>query len=391
MPATPDPEAGITRRALVGLAVLGAAPALGGLAGCAALSDASAQPASGASGSPATRTASADAAGPEAASAEAASAALARRLGAAVGAGDREGFLRCFTPGARTLGEVWFSAWRSFAGVELAGAPDGHLEVTWRVGEEAGTSATALPVRLLGGLVDGVDDPSPLPIWLRHLVVLARSGPVSVLAAAEVDADAWLEHARTAADRVRDAGLDGWHGWTGDVVVEIPVDSRDFDLRDAGDAGSGAAAYTVREVDHQDVVVVDPMVTRAWSDADVAGLLTHEVVHVALGVSGDRAPMWVREGVADWVAAPWWPKLRAENRAASAGAPADAELPTDADFADPDTVARAYALAEAAVAGIVAEHGRDALLAWAHDWAGAPAPSAAALTELLRAELARRR
>lgn len=380
MPACSHPGRGVTRRRLLGVAVAGAGVA--GLGGCGIRTDASAPPASaGPTGAASTATTDRPRT----------TRVVAGRLGDALVAGDRTGFVDLFTAGARSLGEVWFAAWRSFTDVAIGGSADGHLELTWRLGEEAGTSAAALPIRFLGGLIDGVDDPTPLPIWLRHPVVLARSGPVSVLAAADVDADAWLARAGTAADRVRNAGLEGWHGWTGDLVVEIPVDSRDFDLRDAGDTGSGAAAYTVREPDHQDVVVVDPMVTRDWSDEDAAGLLTHEVVHVAMGVSGDRAPTLVREGVADWVAGPWWPKLREENRARTSEAPADARLPTDDDFADPGTVAGAYALAEAAVAGIVAEHGRERLLAWARDWAAADAPSTAALTALLQTELARRR
>jgi hypothetical protein len=75
-------------------------------------------------------------------------------------------------------------------------------------------------------------------------------------------------------------------------------------------------------------------------------LVRHELTHVALGTRDDDVPVWLSEGVAEWVSVrPMAPQDRripeAAVRAAEEGVP---DLPDDADFNDADSQAH-YGLA----------------------------------------------
>ncbi len=90
-------------------------------------------------------------------------------------------------------------------------------------------------------------------------------------------------------------------------------------------------------------------------------LLRHELTHVAVGTHDDDAPVWLSEGLAEWVSVrPLAPEQRrlptAAMRAARAGAP---DLPDDATFNDDDSQAH-YGLAWWAVEYVADSYGDEA-------------------------------
>lgn len=98
-------------------------------------------------------------------------------------------------------------------------------------------------------------------------------------------------------------------------------------------------------------------------EADFLDRITrHELVHAALADSDDRVPLWVAEGVAEWVAAASLPPDRRRIAAvAVTRAQADVnQLPASASFNGPDQ-AWNYALAWMAIDWIAAKHGEAAV------------------------------
>ena len=94
-------------------------------------------------------------------------------------------------------------------------------------------------------------------------------------------------------------------------------------------------------------------------------LVRHELTHVAVGVHDDLAPVWLSEGLAEWVSVrPLAPEdrrlpdtaLRAAKKAAEEGR---ADLPDDASFNDEDSEAH-YGLAWWAVEYVADSYGDEA-------------------------------
>jgi hypothetical protein len=133
-------------------------------------------------------------------------------------------------------------------------------------------------------------------------------------------------------------------GWPGRVVIEAPssldqmaalLDAKPADYRDiaavtTGEGGGNAAAPADR-------VILNPAAFGELSSFGRQVVLTHETTHVATRRSTTaHTPLWLSEGIADWVA------YRDSGRTAVEIAPelADdvragrtpARLPTDADF-----------------------------------------------------------
>ncbi|MEW1864461.1 hypothetical protein AB0399_29525 [Streptomyces sp. NPDC088194] len=133
-------------------------------------------------------------------------------------------------------------------------------------------------------------------------------------------------------------------GWPGSVVIEAPstldqmaallsakpADYRDIAAVTTGEGGGNAAAPADR-------VILNPAAFGELSAFGRQVVLTHETTHVATRLSTTAStPLWLSEGVADWVA------YRDSGRTAREIAPelaADVEagrtpaaLPTDADF-----------------------------------------------------------
>ncbi|WP_395695356.1 hypothetical protein [Nocardioides sp.] len=89
-------------------------------------------------------------------------------------------------------------------------------------------------------------------------------------------------------------------------------------------------------------------------------LVRHELTHVALGTRDDDVPVWLAEGIAEWVSvAPLAPQQRRIPEAAVAAAEAgDDDLPDDATFNDADSEAH-YGLAWFAVEVLADTYGPD--------------------------------
>lgn len=94
----------------------------------------------------------------------------------------------------------------------------------------------------------------------------------------------------------------------------------------------------------------------------LARLVRHELVHVALGDADDDVPVWLAEGVAEWVSVRRLPPHRrlisqeAIDEAIALAERGKAGLPTDTEFNDADQAAH-YGLAWWAVQSIADEHG----------------------------------
>lgn len=184
----------------------------------------------------------------------------------------------------------------------------------------------------------------------RTAVQLWDQGPVRVVRGAhslvlglgaEKTLRGYADDADQAVPQVRHA----WgSGWPGKVVIEAPssldrmaalLDARPTDYRDiaavtTGEGGGNAAAPADR-------VIINPAAFGELSAFGRQVVLTHETTHVATRLSTTaHTPLWLSEGIADWVAyrdsgrtaGEIAPELAADVRAGRT----PAALPTDADF-----------------------------------------------------------
>jgi hypothetical protein len=140
--------------------------------------------------------------------------------------------------------------------------------------------------------------------WLGPLSASERGG-VTVVVGVGQSLDRWTSLAATALGNVRQmlpAGLGG--SWNRQAVIEVPATQRDFESVLGKPAGShtsiaavthraGAAGEAIR-------IVVNPKAAPLTSSA-LQSLLEHELVHVATRSPDSAAPMWVEEGLAEWV------------------------------------------------------------------------------------------
>ncbi len=190
-------------------------------------------------------------------------------------------------------------------------------------------------------------------IWDQGPVRVVRGAHSLVLGLGDVRRlRGYAEDADQAVPEVRHAF---GSGWPGNVVVEAPstldqmaallsadpADYRDIAAVTTGEGGGNAAAPADR-------VVLNPAAFGELSAFGRQVVLTHETTHVATRLSTTAStPLWLSEGVADWVA------YRDSGRTAREIAPelaADvgagrtpAALPTAADFrSDAKDLAQAY-------------------------------------------------
>lgn len=97
-------------------------------------------------------------------------------------------------------------------------------------------------------------------------------------------------------------------------------------------------------------VIVDPEAVVRLDAAEELLLLAHEITHIAsAGTTASATPIWMIEGLAEYVSlrdSGWSPAARAWTLADEVRAGAiPADLPTDADFADPNRYVQAYDMA----------------------------------------------
>ncbi len=186
------------------------------------------------------------------------------------------------------------------------------------------------------------------------------------------------------------------YDWSRSVVIYALSDSRFLDGLDdlPGDHPESldAVAFPVR-VSPDDsglaatrVVLSPRMLARPGRERD--RLVRHELTHVALGAHDDRAPVWLSEGLAEYVSVrPLAPEDRAvPARVLRAARQGVSGLPEDASFNDADADEH-YALAWWACEYLSASYGESVLWGLLDAFDNASAGSASAPDQVLRDRL----
>jgi len=200
--------------------------------------------------------------------------------------------------------------------------------------------------------------------------VVVRNGPVLVVTPSR-DATELGRLGRAALARV----LARWPAPPSRPGAAIVV-ARDADAFVAAGGSAGAAGTSVRLGTGPLTVVLAPGLPRAGGKVP-ASVLTHECVHVIAdlcatqaGADRDRAPRWLREGLAEYFSAKSLDLAAALEAAARARLKAlrmPTDFPTDADFdaAVPDA---AYDLSWLAVDLLADQLGDAGVVAWYRTW-----------------------
>jgi hypothetical protein len=160
--------------------------------------------------------------------------------------------------------------------------------------------------------------------------------------------------------------------WGSQVVVYALSDPRFLDGFDDLPGGDPEAldgvAFTVPGADDQTAstrfALSPSLLPRAGArrpDADLDRLVRHELAHVAVGAHDDGVPVWLSEGIAEWVS---WQALAPADRHVPAAALAAARrgirtMPSDESFNDADAAVH-YALAWWVCEWLVQTYGPDA-------------------------------
>lgn len=153
--------------------------------------------------------------------------------------------------------------------------------------------------------------------------------------------------------------------WTGRLVVELPGTAADYQTL-AGPAGPLAAAVT-RCRDGASRITVNPAIRQADPDY-LDALVLHEAVHVATAAACRETPLWIEEGLAEWLTVHHHPAAERANREwltreLAGGLPSG--LPRDEDFQGPASqVSGAYALAVLAVEVAIGRLGQERAMAY---------------------------
>ncbi|MER7948266.1 hypothetical protein ABTY59_12860 [Streptomyces sp. NPDC096079] len=203
---------------------------------------------------------------------------------------------------------------------------------------------------------DRAAEGAPQQLWQQGEVTTVTGARSLVLGVGQ--GQERLREIAAAADRAVPAVGDAWNGnWAGRVVVLVPdsIEAMGRLLGGPADSYRGIAAVTTGRAGGgpkapADRVIVNPDAYAVLGAFGRQLVLTHETTHVATRVQTTGAtPVWLSEGLADWVA------YRGTDRTAAQAAPElrravragdlPAELPDDAAFAfggDAEALARAY-------------------------------------------------
>lgn len=238
-------------------------------------------------------------------------------------------------------------------------------------------------------------------LWEQGEITVVR-GERSLVLGADRSREDLEGLARKADTAVSQVDREWPRSWPHRVVVESPSSLRDMArLLDApASSYEGIAAVTTGEAGEQtkasaDRIVVNPEAYGDLSDEGQQVVLTHETVHVASRTHTSGAtPLWLSEGLADWIgygATDRTPKEAAAElvRAAKAGK-LPRELPTDKDFRfgrDAAELGRAYESGWLACRLIADEWGRDKLLDLYLRLGSAQKSQGAAVEEAMQSEL----
>jgi hypothetical protein len=187
--------------------------------------------------------------------------------------------------------------------------------VTWRLAGDGGEVEHRVWLTFLESageakIAGTVDEPPGSPPeqkpswWLGPLSASERGGVTAVVGMGQ-PLDRWTSLGAAALGNVRQmlpAGLGG--SWNRQAVIEVPATQRDFESVLGKPAGShtaiaavthraGAAGEAIR-------IVVNPKAAPLTSGA-LQSVLEHEMVHVATRSPDSAAPLWLEEGLAEWV------------------------------------------------------------------------------------------
>ncbi len=257
------------------------------------------------------------------------------------------------------------------------------VQLTWRFrGVDRGSSSLEVPVvltwngeqpafvtaRVTGGITGG----RRVPLWWQAAVAVRRTSTTLVVAVARERLPVLTRQAVTAVDTVR-ATLPGW---SGPLVMEVARTAEQFQSVSGLPASSARAIAAVttttdgsglpRSTAH---IYLNPPVFEPLGPRGQQIVVSHEAAHVALDAATTSAPMWLSEGLADYVAlvdstVPI-PILAAQIRKLVRDDGAPARLPGRAELAGGnEDIGAWYEAAWRAAVLIADEHGEDALLAF---------------------------
>lgn len=232
---------------------------------------------------------------------------------------------------------------------------------------------TCLVIALLGGCSSAATTATPEPpVSHTGRVALVSSTTASGTLWAPEDLPsgehrAWLDRLDRVVAILAGSDLEPLdREWDGRLVVELPATAEDY-TRLAG-SGSDEAAAVTRCGDDGSPITVNPGI-RSQDDDYLDSLLLHEAVHAATGSACVPGPLWIEEGVAEWLTTEHHELAREANRQwldhelAAAGVPSG--LPADAAFQGTAAqISGGYALATFAVATAVEHLGHQAAMAY---------------------------
>ena len=239
---------------------------------------------------------------------------------------------------------------------EPASGPDGwrqQVTVTTQLEHDTGPSTYEIWLSFAwtsgrAGLAGLADSPDPgatsRPLWLTQQIrVVTGPGATVIAGSRRTNLSGWLQRAESAEAAVRKRiGESASSRWSTGLVIELPSDQEAFDQALGVKAGSYDQIAAVAWPQGPDPstaavrVVVNPGPAASLDDERLAVLITHEATHVLTRSADSPAPMWLVEGLADWVAFDRIPSVAAPTRdlvldkVRSDGAPKT--LPSDADF-----------------------------------------------------------
>jgi hypothetical protein len=193
----------------------------------------------------------------------------------------------------------------------LAQAPDRtpgrvavSVEIRWRSAGSPTARSAQVPMVVTAGqarfVTARIPGESGVPLWLLGRVDVLRAPGIRVESLGSTSATRLLGLSVRAVRDVREY----LPPLAEDLVVELPASTGQFSaLFSSGADRAPMAAVTLEQFGgSQGAVLVDPGAMEQLSDLAAQIVITHEVVHVALGASRSQVPKWLQEGYADYVA-----------------------------------------------------------------------------------------
>lgn len=186
------------------------------------------------------------------------------------------------------------------------------VDLTWRLqGMDQVPSTLEVPLVLAPDGDDAVfvtsrwNDGQRVPLWLLQRTVVRRTRDTMVLATSPGQARVLQGQALTAVRTIR-ATIPGWDG---PLVIEAPATPEQFEAVAGMAPREARAIAAVTTTSDGSAMPRTPV--RVFLNPRVFGplgpeggqiVLSHEAAHVALGAATTTVPLWLSEGVADYLA-----------------------------------------------------------------------------------------